>query len=151
MKIRIAGINKLSLNNGDGCRVVLFLQGCYHKCAGCQNPDTWSFSGGGETWDVGTLAEHIWRILINHPIDGLTLSGGDPVYQGDACMELLDLLPDDLNVWLYTGFVYEEIKDRPLVKRCEVIVDGPYIAELKCEGKMYGSSNQRIIRKGREE
>lgn len=150
MKIRIAGINKLSLNNGDGCRAVLFLQGCRHYCKNCQNPDTWNFNGG-EEWEVGSLAGYIGSVLKYHPLDGLTLSGGDPMYQQDACMELLSLLPDDLNVWLYTGFNYEEIKDRPLVKRCEVIVDGPYIEELKCEGKMYGSSNQRIIRKGREE
>ena len=63
-------------------------------------------------------------------------------------MELLDLLPADTNVWVYTGYTYEEVKDRPLAKRADVIVDGKYIEELRCEDKYYGSSNQRIIRGG---
>lgn len=148
--MRIAGYEKATFNNGEGIRFALWLQGCLHKCQGCFNPETWDMNGGYEIETV-ELARIINDYLEKHPfVSGLSLLGGDPMYQQDACMELLSLLPDDLNVWLYTGFTYEEIKNRPLVKRCEVIVDGPYIEELKCEGTMYGSSNQRIIRKGRE-
>ncbi|MCQ2439761.1 MAG: anaerobic ribonucleoside-triphosphate reductase activating protein [Oscillospiraceae bacterium] len=148
MKIRIAGINKLSMVNGDGARLVIFLQGCARRCNGCQNPDAWDFEGG-EEWDTASLAEYVKDILRKHPLDGITLSGGDPVYQKHACMDLLDRLPEDLNVWLYTGFQYEDIADSPLVRRADVVVDGPFIEDLKCEGQMCGSSNQRIIRKGR--
>lgn len=77
-------------------------------------------------------------------LDGITLSGGDPFCQQEACLELLDLLPD-VNVWVYTGYEYEEICDTPLAKRADVLVVGPFREELRCEGKMYGSSNQRII------
>lgn len=148
MTINIEGVQKLSLVNGDGCRLVIFVQGCAHHCKGCQNPQTWPFNGG-EVWNTVELAAAIRPWVESHPIDGITLSGGDPMYQDGACMELLELLPDDLNVWLYTGFVYEEIKDRPLVRRADVVVDGEYVEALRCEGQMYGSSNQRIIRKGR--
>ena len=79
-------------------------------------------------------------------LDGITLSGGDPFCQQEACMELLDLLPG-VNVWIYTGHEYETICDTPLAKRADVLVVGPYREELRCDGKMYGSSNQRIIRK----
>jgi hypothetical protein len=47
----------------------------------------------------------------------------------------------------YTGYEYEAICDTPLAKRADVLVVGPYREELRCEGKMYGSSNQRIIRR----
>lgn len=148
MKIRIAGINKLSMVNGDGARLVIFLQGCARRCHGCQNKDTWDFKGG-EEWDTASLAEYVKDILRKHPLDGITLSGGDPMYQEGVCMELLERLPEDLNVWLYTGYTYEDIADRPLVRRADVVVDGEYIEALRCEGQMYGSSNQRVIRKGR--
>jgi anaerobic ribonucleoside-triphosphate reductase activating protein len=52
-----------------------------------------------------------------------------------------------VDVWIYTGFEYDEIKDTELAKRADVLVTGPYIEELRCEGKMYGSSNQEIHRK----
>lgn len=141
--MRIAGILPCSLVNGDGIRFVIFTQGCSHHCKGCQNPDTWDFNGGTEI-SVEQLAE---QIKAKKHIDGITLSGGDPFYQQDECVKLLKLLPD-INVWAYTGFLYEEIKDTPLAQMCDVIVDGMYVEELKCTGKMYGSTNQNIIRKG---
>lgn len=150
MTIRIAGITKLSMVNGDGARLVIFLQGCAHCCPGCQNPDTWDFKGG-EEWDTAALAEYVGDILRKHPLDGITLSGGDPMYQEGACIYLLERLPPETNVWLYTGFRYEDIADSPLVRRADVVVDGEYVEELRCDGKMYGSRNQRIIRKGRTE
>lgn len=79
-------------------------------------------------------------------LDGITLSGGDPFCQQEECLKLLDLLPD-VNVWVYTGYEYEEICDTPLAKRADVLVTGRFVEELRCEGKMYGSSNQRIIRR----
>jgi anaerobic ribonucleoside-triphosphate reductase activating protein len=79
-------------------------------------------------------------------LDGITLSGGDPFCQQEACLELLDLL-SGVNVWIYTGYEYEEICNTPLAKRADVLVVGPFREGLRCEGKMYGSSNQRIIRR----
>jgi anaerobic ribonucleoside-triphosphate reductase activating protein len=79
-------------------------------------------------------------------LDGITLSGGDPFCQQEACLELLDLLPG-VNVWIYTGYEYEEIADTELAKRADVLVVGRFMEDLRCEGQMYGSSNQRIIRR----
>ena len=79
-------------------------------------------------------------------LDGITLSGGDPFLQQDSCMELLNLLPG-VNVWVYTGYEYEDICDTPLAKRADVLVVGKFVEELRCDVKMYGSSNQRIIRR----
>lgn len=141
--MRIAGTNSCSLVNGEGIRYVVFLQGCAHHCPGCHNPDTWDF-GGGYYAEPEMLAKDIRR---HRYIDGITLSGGDPFYQQISCLKLLSLLPDDMNVWIYTGFEYDEIKGTRLAKRADVLVTGPFIEELKCEGKMYGSSNQEIHRR----
>ena len=139
--MRIAGVNTCSLVNGDGVRYVIFVQGCKHHCKGCQNQWSWDMDGGTDI-PVEMIAEDVRK---HRMIDGITLSGGDPFYQQDECVKLLKLLPD-YNVWIYTGFEYEQIADTELAKMSDVIVDGPFIEELRCEGKMYGSSNQRIIR-----
>jgi len=126
--------------NGDGVRYVVFCQGCEHHCEGCHNPDTWNLNGGSFVTPE-SLAEDI---LQHKHIDGITLSGGDPFYQQEECVDLLKLLPG-MNVWIYTGFLYEEIQHTQLAQMANVIVDGPFKPELKVEGQFYGSSNQRII------
>jgi anaerobic ribonucleoside-triphosphate reductase activating protein len=141
-KLRIAGVLPCSFVNGEGARYVVFTQGCGHHCPGCQNPDTWDFSGGSEVsveWLAADFKKH--RLL-----DGITLSGGDPFFQQEACVELLKLLPG-VNVWIYTGFEYDDIRDTQLAQMADAVVTGKFIQELACEGKMYGSSNQKIIRK----
>lgn len=140
--MRVAGAIPCSFVNGDGARYVVFTQGCGHRCKGCQNPETWAFDGGAEVPAAEIAADYKTHRLL----DGITLSGGDPFYQQEECLRLLDLLPG-VNVWIYTGFEYEDIKDTELAKRADVLVVGPFVEELRCTGQMYGSSNQRIIRR----
>lgn len=140
--MKVTGVLSCSFVNGDGARYVVFLQGCGHRCRGCQNPDTWDFAGGVEVEAAEIAADFRKKRLL----DGITLSGGDPFYQQEACLELLDALPG-VNVWVYTGFEYEEIAETELAKRADVLVVGPFVEELRCEGEMYGSSNQRIIKR----
>ena len=140
--MRIAGVLPCSFINGKGIRYVIFVQGCAHHCNGCQNPDTWDFEGGYEV-DIDYLINDISK--HSKILDGITLSGGDPFYQQEECVELIKKLPPGLNVWIYTGFKYEEIENTELCKLSDVIVDGPYIESSKCEGQLYGSDNQRII------
>ena len=139
--MRINGILPCSFVNGDGCRYVVFVQGCAHHCDGCHNPETWDFSGGYD-YPAEAIAEDFRRRKF---LDGITLSGGDPFYQQESCVELLRLLPG-VNVWIYTGFEYDDIKHTELASMADVIVTGRYVKELACEGKMYGSSNQKIVR-----
>ena len=144
--MRIAGVIPYSVVNGEGVRFVVFVQGCAHRCHGCHNPGTWDFDGGEEIAPE-ELAE---LIKSKRHADGVTLSGGDPFYQQEECLELLSLLPPETDLWIYTGFEYDEIKDTPLAKRANVLVTGPYIEELRCVGQMYGSANQEIHRKEEE-
>ena len=140
--MRINGILPCSFVNGDGARYVVFTQGCNHRCDGCQNPETWDFDGGTEISVSEIAADYRSRRLL----DGITLSGGDPFFQQEECIKLIRLL-EPVNVWVYTGFEYEEIKDTELAKLADVIVVGRFVKELACEGKMYGSENQKIIRR----
>ena len=140
--MRIAGILPCSFVNGEGARYVVFLQGCNHHCQGCQNPETWNFDGGTEI-SAKEIAEDFRKRKL---LDGITLSGGDPFFQQKACVELIDLL-DGVNVWIYTGFEYDEISETELAKMADVLVVGKFVEELKCDGQYFGSSNQKIIRR----
>ena len=139
--MRINGILPCSFVNGEGARYVVFVQGCDHHCHGCQNQETWDFNGGTEIAPIDIATDFGKRRLL----DGITLSGGDPFFQQKSCVELLKLLPG-VNVWIYTGFEYDEIQNTELAKMADVLVVGKFIQELACEGKMYGSSNQKIVR-----
>lgn len=150
--IKIAGFSKESIVDGEGYRYTIFVQGCLHRCPGCQNPETWDLSGGTEYNDE-KLRKVLEEIVSDPILDGITLSGGDPFFQCEACTEFvkeLKKLRKDLSVWAYTGFDWDTLianKNRlALVKHCDVIVDGPFIKSEKTLDKLFrGSSNQRLI------
>ena len=147
MNLRVAGPPlTCSLNNGKGIRYVIFCQGCKHHCPGCQNPETWDFAGG-ELVDVIAIEADI----LEHPfIDGVTFSGGDPMEQQEAFIEIARFCHEHhLNVWCYTGYVFEDLTDKPLLQHVDVLVDGPFIESLtEGEHPYCGSTNQRIIHLG---
>ena len=105
MKIRLAAdLQADSIVDGEGIRTVVWTQGCPHACKGCHNPQTHDFDGGVEV-DVEEVIEALKE--IKHQ-DGITLSGGDPVCQSEACYEISKAAHEmGLNVWCYTGFTYE--------------------------------------------
>ena len=136
-----------SVSNGDGLRMVLWFQGCLYECKGCHNLESWAIDGGQVY-----LIEDIVNEIKKHPHnEGLTLSGGDPLLQISALKILLPQLKDlGLNIWLYTGDVYENlIKDsnfRDIIKYIDILVDGPFVEKMLDLNLSYrGSSNQRRI------
>ena len=148
MKIRLAApLQSDSIVDGEGIRTVIWTQGCGHHCKGCHNPETWSFEEGYLA-DVDSVIEEIDNLEGQ---DGITLSGGDPLYQVDACLEITKHCKEkNLNVWCYTGFLYEEIIKNPkmleLLNYIDVLVDGPFILEQRSlDLKFKGSENQRVI------
>lgn len=147
-KIRLAGIIENSYTDGIGIRFTIFTQGCNHKCLNCQNPETWSFDGGYDV-DIDLL---ISKIKEDPLLDGVTFSGGDPMYQAKECCELAKLIKSEtsLNIWCYTGFTFEElIKDNEKMKfmqYIDVLVDGDYQETKRSLSLSFrGSSNQRLI------
>ena len=115
---RIAGTVRHSSVDGPGVRYVVFFQGCPHHCPGCQNPETWDPEGGEET----TAEELAEEMRATRYLDGITLSGGDPLLQPSALMVLADAAHEKgLSVWCYTGWTFEallqERRERPLWRR----------------------------------
>ena len=145
MDIRIAGIVPESIVDGDGIRYAVFMQGCKLHCEGCQNPATHALDGGR----IIDTAEIIAAIKRNPLLSGITLTGGEPLLQIPAAMELAKATKNlGLNVWCYTGFKFEEIPAaaREFLDFVDVLVDGPFIlAQRDLELNFRGSRNQRII------
>lgn len=149
MEIRINGTVQDSIVDGPGIRFAVFTQGCPHHCAGCHNPDTHDFAGGSLT-DTERLISDLKR---NPLLDGLTLSGGEPFCQPEACCELAQAAHRaGLNVWCYTGYTWEALTREAdaarmaLLREVDVLVDGPFIlARRSLELKFCGSGNQRLI------
>jgi len=147
--MRYHDITKVNMNNGDGLRTVLWLSGCDHHCRNCQNEFTWD-PEDGLLFDDDAKAE-LFDALANDYIDGITLSGGDPLYVGnregveELLIEIKDRFPEK-NVWMYTGYDYEQVKDLPLLEMVDVLVDGKYIDERRNVTLHWiGSDNQRVI------
>ena len=143
--MKIAGIVTNSLEDGDGVRSVIFTQGCSLHCPGCHNKHTWDFNDGIEMTDE----EIILYLEKNSIAKKVTISGGNPLEQGSRLLSLLNKLKLlGYNIWVYSGFTFDYIKKAypNHLKYIDVIVDGPFVADLKNESLKYmGSSNQRII------
>lgn len=115
MEIRLAADLQVdSIVDGEGVRTVIWTQGCPHKCPGCHNPGTHSFDEGALVSVDDVIAE--LKLLKNQ--DGITLSGGDPVCQSDACYEISKAAHElGMNVWCYTGYTYEMMLLNPKHKK----------------------------------
>lgn len=104
--LQIHHIMEHSTVNGPGTRFVIWTQGCPFKCDGCFNPATHNLNGGTET-EIEKLA-----IIINQTKDirGITLSGGEPLLQAESVCNLLDMIDKKLDVLLFSGFTFDEVK-----------------------------------------
>lgn len=142
-------ITKCDFLNGEGVRVVLWLAGCSHHCENCHNPITWD-ENGGLPFDKAAKDE-LFQALQNPDIDGITFSGGDPLFPknrtevGELIQEIHKKLPSK-TIWLYTGFLWEDVKDLPFIQFVDVVLDGKFEQDkFSPNAKWVGSSNQRII------
>ena len=140
-----------SIVDGPGLRAVLWTQGCAHHCPGCQNERTWDFNGGGLV-PIKMVFDAIDELVYQ---DGITFSGGDPMFQVEACDKIAEYCQKKgLNIWVYTGFTFEELmlmaKRKPIylefLKKIDVLVDGRFILEERDLSLLFrGSRNQRLI------
>ena len=136
----------LSKVNGPGNRFVLWTQGCSKGCSECFNPETWSTNIYKELSPI-----ELFELIKNFEVDGITISGGDPLEQEDELLELLMLLSTmrlRKGVILFSGFTRAEISRDPIREKClsyiDVLIDGRYVEELKVESSLRGSSNQEF-------
>ncbi len=142
-------IKKYDIANGDGVRVSLFVSGCRNHCKGCFNPETWDFNYG-DLYTEDTENEIMEALKPEH-ISGLTVLGGDPFEPEnietvtELCKKVKETYPDK-TIWVYTGYYFEDFKDREIMKYIDILVDGPFEIDKKDISLSFrGSSNQRII------
>ncbi len=133
--------------DGPGFRTSIYCAGCRHQCPGCHNPQSWAFDQGREM-----TVEEIMRVVEADPYTrGVTFSGGDPMYQAAGFAELARQIHrrTQKDVWCYTGFTFESLiqeDQRDLLGETDVLVDGPFVQELRDDDLLFcGSRNQRII------
>ena len=153
-------IKNTDIANGEGIRVTLFVSGCTHHCKNCFNPETWNFCYGKPF--TKEVEDEIIKMLAPDYIKGLTLLGGEPMepQNQEVLLPLVkrvrEVYGNKKNIWCYTGYVLDrdllgESRAKcehtaELLKNIDILVDGPFIEDLKnLTLKFRGSSNQRII------
>ena len=144
-----AEIKKVDIANGPGVRVSLFVSGCRNHCKGCFNPETWDFDYGRPF--TRETEDEIIEALRPSWIQGLSILGGEPTEEENVAVLIPFLkrvraaLPDK-DIWLYSGYTYEMLRDKEILTLVDVLVDGPFLLEQKDAGLAFrGSRNQRII------
>jgi len=146
--LNIGGIIHESLNDGIGVRTVIFISGCKHDCNGCHNMRLSNFGYGKP---FGTeMQNYILEYVENDKlIDGITISGGDPIYSSNELLEFVKKFKEKFKtktIWLYTGFKFEDIKELEILNYIDVLVDGEFQLELRnITIPFRGSENQRLI------
>ncbi len=150
-KLRLAGVIRESIVDGPGIRLVVFAQGCPHRCPGCHNPETHDPAGGYDSSTENILA----AAALNPLLKGVTFSGGDPFLQAEAFAGLARALHErGLDVITYTGYTIEQLLAglerhpgwRALLEETDTLVDGPFLLEQKSLMLRFrGSKNQRVI------
>lgn len=151
LPLRLAGVIRQSVVDGPGWRLVVFTQGCPHRCPGCHNPETHD-PDGGYLSDTGRLLEEIKK---NPLLAGVTLSGGEPFSQAAGLAELArEVHALGLNVVTFTGYTLEyllaHLEENPgwraLLEQTDYLIDGPFLQQQKTLNLPFrGSSNQRIL------
>ena len=150
MKIRLAAdLQTDSIVDGLGIRTVIWTQGCSHNCPNCHNPQTHDFNGG----DLVELEDILEELENLSGQDGVTFSGGDPMFQPKQCSILAKKVHElGMNVWTYTGFTFEELLQNgkaeilEFLNEIDVLIDGKFDPTKKSfDLEFRGSSNQRII------
>ena len=145
-------IDKVSIANGLGCRVVLWCSGCSVHCKNCHNPETWDCNAG-QLFDKNAK-QFIFDQLNKPYIKGLTISGGHPLdpHNFEDVLALVKEVKTKFptkDIWLYTGYLYEELYYKEISRillYIDVIVDGPYIEDQRDITLAFrGSRNQRLI------
>jgi anaerobic ribonucleoside-triphosphate reductase activating protein len=136
-----------SYANGPGRRAVVWVQGCSLGCPGCFNPETHAVAGG-EWTPVAALLDRL--VALQESIEGVTVSGGEPLQQAPAVITLLEGLRRQTNLSsvLFTGLEWSEIHKLAyaarLVESLDVLIAGRYQAARRLGHGLIGSANKTI-------
>lgn len=142
------------ITNGEGVRTSLFVSGCQFHCEDCFNPESWDYNYGKPYTQETT--DYILSILQSPYVNGLSILGGDPLWQDEDGITQLTSLVEKVKligktVWIWSGFTWEQLpmlsqSEQNLVQLCDVMIDGQYDKKLRdLRLKWRGSLNQRVI------
>lgn len=145
---------KCDMVNGEGIRCSLWVSGCAHHCEGCFNKKSWKFSSGQEYTEY--FENKLLKDLENEHVSGLSLLGGEPLHHRNLnsvtglCKKVKALYPHK-SIWLWTGYVLEEVKHLDIMTYIDVLIDGKFEESLHSPELMWrGSSNQKVYKKTKE-
>lgn len=138
---------------GPGTRAGLWTQGCTIGCPGCLSQDTWN---PDPRTAVPVRAVLGWLDSLPGPVDGVTISGGEPFQQPDALAALLRGIDEwrrrgaaEVDVLVYSGYAYSRLtrsaRTREILSCCDAVVTGPYVERRGEGGPLMGSANQRLV------
>ena len=145
--LRVARFLPTSYANGPGVRAVLWVQGCTHNCPGCFNP-VMHAPEDGKWLPIENILARI--IALSDTIEGLSISGGEPLQQRIALTKLLQDVrrTTSLSTLLFTGYTWDEIQPMPhinaLLACVDVLIAGRYDATQPQGWGMLGSANQTV-------
>lgn len=152
----------MSIVDGPGNRVSLYVSGCRNHCQGCFNEETWNFNYGKPFTEIEV--NEIVEACKKSYISGLSILGGDP-FEPENQAGLVGLISrfknecPDKTLWMYTGYIYEQdLKPgqrnhvdgvtSQILDAVDVLVDGPFIqAQRDLDLQFRGSRNQRLLSK----
>jgi anaerobic ribonucleoside-triphosphate reductase activating protein len=133
--------------NGPGVRAVLWLQGCSLGCPGCFNPATHPFAAGEEV----TVDEVMRRLAaLGDTVEGLTVSGGEPLQQRPALLDLLQRVRAEtaFSTLVFSGYSWEEVNRFPeaeaLLGCVDVLIAGRYDQSRHLARDLRGSANKTV-------
>jgi anaerobic ribonucleoside-triphosphate reductase activating protein len=158
--MKYSKIDYMSIVDGTGCRVTLFVSGCRNHCKGCFNEQTWNFDFGEEFTPI--QENEIIEACRKNYISGLTILGGEPFEEENqvALLPFIEKFKKECpgkNLWMFTGYVYEkdlvdggkkfvENVTEKILENVDMLVDGPFIQEQRDLTLQFrGSSNQRLL------
>lgn len=149
-KLRIHSLMDRSIANGPGERAVIHLQGCSIQCPGCFNQETHDPLDYQQVITPKELVDWVLETKATFPIEGITISGGEPLDQKEELYKFLKILrmrDSTVSVILYTGYkqiqaFFDGQEWCPLIKLCDVVVCGPFIKSRSVKDGIRGSDNQ---------
>ncbi len=146
--IKIGQVIPSTRAEGPGNRFAIWVQGCPILCKGCCNPEMLS-DANGEFVSIDSIIE---MIKITGDIEGISILGGEPFAQIEACLQICEQIKEtELSIMVFSGYTLGALKKRnnPEADRfldcIDLLVDGPYIAgQPEQQRRWIGSSNQQM-------
>lgn len=137
------GIQDFDILNGDGLRTTIWFKGCPHRCEGCHNQGSWEYDKNYHI-DCDLVVETCKKSKK------LSVLGGEPlapfnIKEATRIVKKVKEEIPDCSIYLWTGYEWDEVKNKEIITYLDKIICGKFIKDKKCENPMYGSDNQYIV------